>query len=171
MVKTTHPCGLSQQAVRQHETGSRLLRGAGLLAYNHYNECMRLREKIAEMSIRIDALSKARNATLHTAKDVLLEELYEQGHPEAVEDVIFWALEYYAMSRPSSRWGVIIANTIKDRILAIEGRAHVESPSKTVDDDEYQHKANRLARECISIRKCKCGEPVVDGYRCGTCDD
>ena len=59
MPNPTHPCGLSKQAVRQHETGSRLLRGAGLLAYNHYNDCVRLREKIAELLIRIDTLEKA----------------------------------------------------------------------------------------------------------------
>ena len=27
------------------------------------------------------------------AKEILLDELNEQGHPEKVEDVIFWALE------------------------------------------------------------------------------
>ena len=57
--KKTHPCGLSKQAVCQHETGSRPLRGAGLLAYNYYHESMRLREKIAELLIRIDALESA----------------------------------------------------------------------------------------------------------------
>ena len=58
----THPSGLSKIAVRSHEKGTKLFKGAGLLAYNHYCDNMRLREKIAELEIRIDALQKALNA-------------------------------------------------------------------------------------------------------------
>jgi len=54
------------------------------------------------------------------AKEVLLDELNEQGHPEKVEDVIFWALEYYAESEPKGTWGRSIAYSIKERILEAE---------------------------------------------------
>lgn len=56
-----------------------------------------------------------------TAKQILLDELNEQVHPERVEDVIFWALEYYANSKPKAEtFGKVIANTIKERILEAE---------------------------------------------------
>jgi len=51
------------------------------------------------------------------AKKIILEELEEQTHPERVEDVIFWALEYYAENRKQGTWGETIAYSIKQRIL------------------------------------------------------
>ena len=54
------------------------------------------------------------------SKEILLEELNEQGHPEKVEDVIFWALEEYAKSEPKGTWGRTIAYAIKERILEAE---------------------------------------------------
>jgi hypothetical protein len=54
------------------------------------------------------------------AKDIILEELSEQGHSERVEDVIFWALEHYAKSEPKGTWGRNIAYAIKERILELE---------------------------------------------------
>jgi hypothetical protein len=54
------------------------------------------------------------------AKKVLLHELEEQGHPEDVEDVIFWALEHYAQSEPKETWGRVIAFAIKAKILEAE---------------------------------------------------
>ena len=51
------------------------------------------------------------------SKEIILDELEEQGHPEKVEDVIFWALEHYANSEPKGTWGRTIAYAIKERIL------------------------------------------------------
>lgn len=51
------------------------------------------------------------------AKRIILDELEEQSHPEKVEDVIFWALEYYAQNRKHGTWGETIAYSIKERIL------------------------------------------------------
>jgi hypothetical protein len=56
------------------------------------------------------------------SKEILLNELDEQGHPEKVEDVIFWALEYYAKSEPHGTWGRTIAYAIKERILEEENK-------------------------------------------------
>ena len=57
---------------------------------------------------------------MKTSRRILLEELKEQSHPEKVEDVIFWALEYYAESEPKGTWGRTIAYAIKERILDAE---------------------------------------------------
>jgi len=54
------------------------------------------------------------------AKEILLDELQNQIHPETVENVIFWALEYYANNRKQGTWGEIIALAIKERILDAE---------------------------------------------------
>jgi len=54
-----------------------------------------------------------------TAKEVLIDELDEQGHPEKVEDVIFWALEHYALHH-KDKMGGAIAHYIKERILEEE---------------------------------------------------
>lgn len=62
--------------------------------------------------------SQEENMTI--AKRVIIEELERQWHPERVEDVIFWALEYYAESEPKGTWGRIISYAIKDRILREE---------------------------------------------------
>jgi len=51
-----------------------------------------------------------------TARQVLLDELEEQAHPEKVEDVIFWALEFYAKNKPEPSWGKTIAYVIVERI-------------------------------------------------------
>ena len=51
------------------------------------------------------------------AKEILIDELNEQMHPERVEDVIFWALESYAKSKPEDdTWGKHIAYAIVQRI-------------------------------------------------------
>lgn len=62
-----------------------------------------------------------------TAKDVLLEELDEQGHPVMVEDVIFWALEYYAenFDKGNPTNGKAVASYLVKRIK--------EQEQKTVD--------------------------------------
>lgn len=49
------------------------------------------------------------------AKEVILEELEEQMHPERVEDVIFCALDEYS-KRNKGKWGATIAHSIIDRI-------------------------------------------------------
>ena len=54
------------------------------------------------------------------AKEVLLFELEEQMHPERVEDVIFWALEYYYKNRNRGTWGEIIAYSIVRAIKEAE---------------------------------------------------
>jgi hypothetical protein len=50
------------------------------------------------------------------SKNIIIEEIEEQKHPEAVEDVIFWALEYYAKHHAPNAWGTIIASCIVQRI-------------------------------------------------------
>lgn len=55
-----------------------------------------------------------------TAKEIILDELSEQTHPVMVEDVIFWALEYYAKTQHKAQWGTIVAQNIIDRILRWE---------------------------------------------------
>lgn len=57
---------------------------------------------------------------MSVAKQILIEQLEEQGHIENVEDVIFWALEHYAKSEPSGTNGRIVAYYIKERILKAE---------------------------------------------------
>jgi hypothetical protein len=57
---------------------------------------------------------------MSTSKEILLDELNEQRHPEKVEDVIFWALKAYAKSEPKGTWGRTIAYAIKERILEAE---------------------------------------------------
>ena len=52
---------------------------------------------------------------MNKAKEIILEELEEQGHPERVEDVIFWALDEYS-KRNKGKWGAIIAYSIIERI-------------------------------------------------------
>ena len=54
------------------------------------------------------------------AKEVLLFELEEQMHPERVEDVIFWALEYYYKNSHRGTWGEIIAYSIVSAIKEAE---------------------------------------------------
>lgn len=54
------------------------------------------------------------------AKQILLEELAENTHPEKVEDVIFWALEYYCENRNQGTMGEMVAYAIKQRILDTE---------------------------------------------------
>ncbi len=56
------------------------------------------------------------------AKEIILEEIEEQSHPEKVEDVIFWALEFYAKSEPAGTWGRTIAYAIVERIKESEKR-------------------------------------------------
>jgi len=54
------------------------------------------------------------------AKEIILDELDEQMHPEKVEDVIFWALEYYYKNRKRGTWGEVIASCIVQRIKEAE---------------------------------------------------
>ncbi len=54
------------------------------------------------------------------AKKIILEELEENNHPEHVENVIFWALEYYCKHRKKKTWGELIAYAIKERIIEAE---------------------------------------------------
>jgi len=56
------------------------------------------------------------------AKDVILDEISENSHPEKVEDVIFWALKYYADNFPNPTWGKIIASAIVARISEEEAK-------------------------------------------------
>lgn len=63
------------------------------------------------------------------AKQIILEELDEQGHPEKVEDVIFWALEYYCQHRNEGTWGEAVAYLIKERILHAEKNLNVKRKS------------------------------------------
>jgi len=52
----------------------------------------------------------------NVAKRVLLDELEENFHPEKVEDVIFWALKYYAENYQDQTFGKVIASSIVSRI-------------------------------------------------------
>lgn len=59
-----------------------------------------------------------------TAKDVILEEMDEQGHPVMVEDVIFWALEFYVHNydKGFASNGKAVAHSIVRRIKSREGK-------------------------------------------------
>lgn len=72
------------------------------------------------------------------AKQILLEELEDQTHPELVEDVIFWALEYYSQIRGKGTWGEAIAYSIKQRILDAEK-----------DQDEPNRKSDNGKEPCL----------------------
>lgn len=74
----------------------------------------------SEMAEIIDKVAEVKNKDISIAKKVLLYELEEQMHPVPVEDVIFWALEFYAENKKGEIWGKTIANTIKARILEKE---------------------------------------------------
>lgn len=50
------------------------------------------------------------------AKKVILQQLEEQGHPERVEDVIFWALEAYSKTAKPKTWGKTIAYALVQEI-------------------------------------------------------
>lgn len=56
------------------------------------------------------------------AKEVILDEIAENAHPEKVEDVIFWALKYYADNYPDPTWGKTIAKAIVSRINEEESK-------------------------------------------------
>ena len=56
----------------------------------------------------------------HIAKKILLEEIKENGHPEKVEDVIFWALKFYADTYPVGTLGRATASAIVARIKDAE---------------------------------------------------
>jgi len=56
------------------------------------------------------------------AKKVLLKALKEQPYPAPVENVIFWALEYYA-TKPEDTFGKTISYSIKEKILKAEAKA------------------------------------------------
>lgn len=65
-------------------------------------------------------MGKKKPEPKHLAKEILLDELNEQAHPERVEDVLFWALEYYCENSKKGTWGETIAFSIKQRILDAE---------------------------------------------------
>jgi len=50
------------------------------------------------------------------AKEIILDELYQNSHPIKVEDVIFLALEHYAKSEPKLTWTKVIAYHIVAQI-------------------------------------------------------
>ena len=52
---------------------------------------------------------------MNKAKEIIIDELNEQGHVEPVEDVIFWALEFYAKHHKDTRGGVV-SYSIVERI-------------------------------------------------------
>ena len=55
------------------------------------------------------------------AKKILIDELKNQIHIERVEDVIFWALEFYAKSEENkNNKGGLVAYSITQRILEEE---------------------------------------------------
>lgn len=59
------------------------------------------------------------------AKAIIIDEIIEDSHIENVEDVIFWALEFYADQNKGTN-GSIIAYAIKERIKEAEKRGAVE---------------------------------------------
>ncbi|MFD0701761.1 hypothetical protein [Myroides pelagicus] len=63
------------------------------------------------------------------AKDIIIDELNEQGHPVMVEDVIVWALEFYADMKPGYG-GAMVASYIVGRIK--------EEETKIVDRERWQ---------------------------------
>jgi hypothetical protein len=65
-----------------------------------------------------------------TAKEILIEELNEDMHPEKVEDVIFWALEYYVKHRRNGTWGETIAYAIVERIKEAESLGDLSRQDK-----------------------------------------
>lgn len=75
------------------------------------------------------------------AKKILLEELEEQAHPERVEDVIFWALEYYHKNRKKGAWGETIAFALTENIKYAEGSAE---PHRKADDQNDKVEGNWL---------------------------
>ena len=70
-------------------------------------------------------------------KKVLLFELEEQMHPERVEDVIFWALEYYYKNRNKGTWGEIIAYSIVRAIEEAEGKIKPFSTDELKESEGY----------------------------------
>lgn len=66
------------------------------------------------------------------AKKIILEELEENNHPEHVENVIFWALEYYCQHRKKRTLGEAIAYTIKERILEEERKMYKKVPKQDI---------------------------------------
>lgn len=55
------------------------------------------------------------NGIQKIAKGIIIDELEEQSHVEAVEDVIFWALEHYSQ-RGNGTLGEVVASAIVSRI-------------------------------------------------------
>lgn len=52
------------------------------------------------------------------SRKIILDELIENSHVEKVEDVIFWALEYYYKNKKSN--GTLVAYSIIQRIKDAE---------------------------------------------------
>ncbi|SFB80850.1 hypothetical protein SAMN05421780_101571 [Flexibacter flexilis DSM 6793] len=64
------------------------------------------------------------------AKQIILDELESQTHPEWVEDVIFDALEFYANSGPKGI-SCSVAYAIKERIKEAEAiTANPKNPTR-----------------------------------------
>ena len=70
-----------------------------------------------------------------TAKEIIIDELENGIHPEKVEDVIFWALEYYCTHRRKGTWGETIAYAIKQRILDEEDNPFRDLPKQDVKNN------------------------------------
>ena len=94
------------------------------------------------------------------AKEILLDELYENSHPEKVEDVIFWALEHYAKSEPKGTWGRTIAFSIVERIKDAEkdflkrpygckkcGSKNYHMVKDQNDEDDFNDKCDHCGHE------------------------
>ena len=67
---------------------------------------------------------------MNKAKEIILEQLKEQGHPERVEDVIFWALDAYWRAAGEATWGKAIAYAIVQQIKEEEKAMKEESERK-----------------------------------------
>jgi hypothetical protein len=57
---------------------------------------------------------------VNIAKQIILDEILEDSHPEAIEDVIFWALEFYADHKKEETNGGVIAYAIVEQIKEAE---------------------------------------------------
>lgn len=60
------------------------------------------------------------------AKEVLIEELEEQIHPENVEDVIFWALEFYVKNKKEETMGKLVASYLVKKIEDTENKTRAK---------------------------------------------
>jgi len=83
---------------------------------------------------------------MDNSKEIILDELNEQSHPEHVEHVIFWALEHYA-KRGEGTWGETIAYTIVERIK------ESEQANKVTDSEYLTHDLLPQGKTKINYKK------------------